>query len=108
MELQAKLQEETNERKNALEAYIYSLRNKLSAEYEQYITVSDKEALHNRLMQMEVGQPLSSLLRCSARHVMISCCGALTLLLLMLAHTGSRFAVELRVSLPMSDLMAVT
>lgn len=55
MELQAKLQEETSERKNALEAYIYSLRSKLSAEYEPYITESDKEALHNRLMQMEVG-----------------------------------------------------
>lgn len=54
LELQARLQEETNERKNALEAYIYSLRNKLSAEFESYIKESDKDVLNGKLTQMEV------------------------------------------------------
>lgn len=40
--LQAKVQEETNERKNALEAYVYSLRNKLYDVLAPYVTEGDK------------------------------------------------------------------
>ncbi len=40
--LQAKVQEETNERKNALEAYVYSLRNKLYDVLADYVSEVDK------------------------------------------------------------------
>ena len=48
------MQEETSERKNALEAYIYSLRNKLYDALAPYVTDDAKAALLGRLEEMEV------------------------------------------------------
>lgn len=48
-----KLQEDTNEAKNALEAYIYSLRNKLYESLAPYVKEADKEALVAQLTRME-------------------------------------------------------
>lgn len=52
--LQARVQEETSERKNALEAYIYSLRNKLYDQLSPYVTDDAKSALLAKLEEMEV------------------------------------------------------
>ncbi|WIA27991.1 hypothetical protein OEZ86_010580 [Tetradesmus obliquus] len=48
-----KLQEDTNEAKNALEAYIYDLRNKLYEALGQYVQEADREALSAQLSSME-------------------------------------------------------
>ncbi len=48
-----KLQEDTNEAKNALEAYIYSLRNKLYEGLSPYVREADREALSASLTSME-------------------------------------------------------
>ena len=57
MALQDRVQEETSERKNALEAYIYSLRNKLSDVLTPYVTEEDRAALLDRLEKAEVRPP---------------------------------------------------
>ena len=56
MALQDKVQEETAERKNALEAYIYSLRNKLCDRLADYVTTTDKENINQKLEAAEVLQ----------------------------------------------------
>lgn len=48
-----RLQEETNERKNALEAYVYSIRNRMYDSLAPYIKESDKEKLSATLQAME-------------------------------------------------------
>lgn len=53
MQAADKLQEETNERKNALEAYIYSLRNRLYGDLAAYVKPGDAEKLTSRLSDME-------------------------------------------------------
>lgn len=53
MALQDKVQEETSERKNALEAYIYSLRNKLSDQLAAYVTDDERADLSDRLEKAE-------------------------------------------------------
>ncbi|KXZ55613.1 hypothetical protein GPECTOR_2g1163 [Gonium pectorale] len=53
MQAADRLQEETNERKNALEGYVYDLRNKLYDVYAPYIKEADKEALQAELTAME-------------------------------------------------------
>ncbi|GFR48872.1 hypothetical protein Agub_g10723 [Astrephomene gubernaculifera] len=53
MQAADRLQEETNERKNALESYVYDLRNKLYDAYAPYIKPADKEALQAELTAME-------------------------------------------------------
>jgi len=55
MALQDKVQEATNEAKNALEAYVYSLRNKLYDQLSDYVTDDFKESTSRKLEQMEVG-----------------------------------------------------
>ena len=55
MALQDKIQEATNEAKNALEAYVYSLRNKLYDQLSDYVTDDFKESTSRKLEQMEVG-----------------------------------------------------
>jgi len=47
------LQEETNVKKNALEAYIYSLRNKMHESLAPYIKESDKDVLASTLQEVE-------------------------------------------------------
>lgn len=54
MALQDRVQEETSERKNALEAYIYSLRNKLADSLASYVTESEAETTRQRLDAAEV------------------------------------------------------
>ncbi|DBB16364.1 hypothetical protein WJX82_007687 [Trebouxia sp. C0006] len=53
MALQDKVQEATNEAKNALEAYVYSLRNKLYDQLSDYVTDDFKESTSRKLEQME-------------------------------------------------------
>lgn len=48
-----KLQEDTNEAKNALEAYIYGLRSKLYENLAPYVQEADREALSAQLSEME-------------------------------------------------------
>lgn len=55
MALQDRVQEETNEVKNALEAYVYSLRGKLADAYADYSTEQERSNASQRLEKMEVG-----------------------------------------------------
>lgn len=54
IELQKKRQDETNERKNAVEAYVYMLRNQLSDALSQYVTEQEQSSISNRLTETEV------------------------------------------------------
>lgn len=54
MALQDKIQEETSERKNALETYIYSLRNKLCDRLADYVTADESSDLSQKLEAAEV------------------------------------------------------
>ncbi len=45
--------EETNERKNALESYVYDMRNKLYDAYSDFIAEDDKAAFLKALDTME-------------------------------------------------------
>ena len=54
MALQDRVQEETNEKKNALEAYIYSLRGKLSEQLAPFASASERTSLDKLLEDMEV------------------------------------------------------
>ena len=54
MALQDRVQEETSERKNALESYIYSLRNKLADSLASYVTEAESENVRERLDKAEV------------------------------------------------------
>lgn len=51
--LQAKVQEETNERKNALEAYVYSLRNKLYDAWAPYVKEDDRARIVKQTEDLE-------------------------------------------------------
>lgn len=62
MALQDRVQEETSERKNALESYIYSLRNKLSDSLATYVTEAESENVRERLDKAEVSLFTYSLL----------------------------------------------
>jgi hypothetical protein len=53
--LQARIQGETNDAKNALEAYIYGLRNRLSDALAPHIREEAKAALLEKLEALEVG-----------------------------------------------------
>lgn len=54
IELQKKRQDETNERKNAVEAYVYMLRSQLSDALSQYVTEQEQSSISNRLTETEV------------------------------------------------------
>ena len=58
MALQDRVQEQTNEAKNALEAYVYGLRNKLYDQLSEFVTDDFKESTSKRLEQMEVESSL--------------------------------------------------
>lgn len=58
MALQDRVQEQTNEAKNALEAYVYGLRNKLYDQLSEFVTDDFKESTSKRLEQMEVTNKL--------------------------------------------------
>ncbi|XP_010538015.1 PREDICTED: heat shock 70 kDa protein 14 [Tarenaya hassleriana] len=53
MALQDRVMEETKDRKNAVEAYVYDMRNKLSDKYQEYITETDREAFLAKLQEVE-------------------------------------------------------
>ncbi|CAH2068019.1 unnamed protein product, partial [Thlaspi arvense] len=53
MALQDRVMEETKDRKNAVESYVYDMRNKLSDKYQEYITEPEREAFLARLQEVE-------------------------------------------------------
>ncbi|KAK3268430.1 hypothetical protein CYMTET_23068 [Cymbomonas tetramitiformis] len=53
MALQDRVMEETKDRKNAVEEYVYNMRNKLYAELESYVTEPAREALCAKLQETE-------------------------------------------------------
>ncbi len=54
IELQKKRQDETNERKNAVEAYVYGLRNQLSDALAPFVTEQEQATVSDKLNQTEV------------------------------------------------------
>nr|ACN40183.1 unknown [Picea sitchensis] len=53
MALQDRVMEETKEKKNAVEAYVYDMRNKLYEKYQAYVTESQREELTLKLQTVE-------------------------------------------------------
>ncbi|KAK8674673.1 hypothetical protein V6N13_032779 [Hibiscus sabdariffa] len=53
MALQDRVMEETKDKKNAVEAYVYDMRNKLSDKYHDFVTASEKEELTAKLQETE-------------------------------------------------------
>jgi heat shock protein 4 len=53
MALQDRVMEETKERKNAVEAYVYDMRNKLYEKYNDFVMSEDKEGLMVKLQEVE-------------------------------------------------------
>ncbi|MED6111330.1 hypothetical protein PIB30_051432 [Stylosanthes scabra] len=53
MALQDRVMEETKDKKNAVEAYVYDMRNKLNDRYHEFVTESEKEALITKLQEVE-------------------------------------------------------
>ncbi|KAH7443289.1 hypothetical protein KP509_02G028700 [Ceratopteris richardii] len=53
MALQDRVMEETKDKKNAVEAYVYDMRNKLYEKYSEYATDAEKEDLSAKLQDTE-------------------------------------------------------
>ncbi|MFS7980826.1 putative Heat shock protein 70 family [Helianthus anomalus] len=53
MALQDRVMEETKDKKNAVEAYVYDMRNKLHDKLHEFVTDSDREALMAKLQETE-------------------------------------------------------
>ena len=53
MALQDRVMEETKDKKNAVEAYVYDMRNKLYDKYEAFVTPSEKDELIAKLQEVE-------------------------------------------------------
>ncbi|KAG2287662.1 hypothetical protein Bca52824_047266 [Brassica carinata] len=53
MALQDRVMEETKDKKNAVESYVYDMRNKLSEKYHEYMTESEREAFLAKLQEVE-------------------------------------------------------
>eukprot|EP00262_Sarcandra_glabra_P020685 TRINITY_DN837_c0_g1_i1.p1 TRINITY_DN837_c0_g1~~TRINITY_DN837_c0_g1_i1.p1 ORF type:complete len:849 (+),score=222.13 TRINITY_DN837_c0_g1_i1:299-2845(+) len=53
MALQDRVMEETKEKKNAVEAYVYDMRNKLHDKYQDFVTASEKDELSAKLQEVE-------------------------------------------------------
>ncbi|KAJ8471026.1 hypothetical protein OPV22_025369 [Ensete ventricosum] len=53
MALQDRVMEETKDKKNAVEAYVYDMRNKLYDKYQDFVTPTEKEALITKLQEVE-------------------------------------------------------
>ncbi|KAL2932456.1 Heat shock 70 kDa protein 15 [Bienertia sinuspersici] len=51
--LQDRVMEETKDRKNAVEAYVYDMRNKLNDKYIEFVTPSEKDEFIARLQEVE-------------------------------------------------------
>ncbi|KAF8400774.1 hypothetical protein HHK36_014075 [Tetracentron sinense] len=53
MALQDRVMEETKDKKNAVEAYVYDMRNKLHDKYHDFVTASEREELIAKLQEVE-------------------------------------------------------
>lgn len=53
MALQDRVMEETKDKKNAVEAYVYDMRNKLYDKYQEFVTEPEKEQFIARLQEVE-------------------------------------------------------
>ncbi|XP_074275972.1 heat shock 70 kDa protein 14-like [Silene latifolia] len=53
MALQDRVMEETKDRKNAVEAYVYDMRNKLNDKYYEFVTPSEKDEFIATLQEVE-------------------------------------------------------
>ncbi|XP_054784464.1 heat shock 70 kDa protein 15-like [Prosopis cineraria] len=53
MALQDRVMEETKDRKNAVEAYVYDMRNKLADKYQDFVTASEREEFSAKLQEVE-------------------------------------------------------
>ncbi|GMI82066.1 heat shock protein 91 [Hibiscus trionum] len=53
MALQDRVMEETKDKKNAVEAYVYDMRNKLSDKYHDFVTAPEKEEFTAKLQETE-------------------------------------------------------
>ncbi|KAL9368589.1 hypothetical protein Peur_039788 [Populus x canadensis] len=53
MALQDRVMEETKEKKNAVEAYVYDMRNKLSDRYQEFVTDPEREGFTAKLQETE-------------------------------------------------------
>jgi len=53
MALQDRVMEETKDKKNAVEAYVYDMRNKLHDKYEEFVTAPEREELTAKLQEVE-------------------------------------------------------
>ncbi|XP_004506856.1 heat shock 70 kDa protein 15-like [Cicer arietinum] len=53
MALQDRVMEETKDKKNAVEAYVYETRNKLNDKYHDFVTASEREDLTAKLQEVE-------------------------------------------------------
>ncbi|XP_043723280.1 heat shock 70 kDa protein 15-like isoform X2 [Telopea speciosissima] len=53
MALQDRVMEETKDRKNAVEAYVYDMRNKLNDKLQEFVTSSEGEGLIAKLQEVE-------------------------------------------------------
>ncbi|WJX42853.1 hypothetical protein P8452_30036 [Trifolium repens] len=53
MALQDRVMEETKDKKNAVEAYVYDMRNKLNDKYHEFVIASEREALTAKLQEVE-------------------------------------------------------
>ncbi|XP_048439740.1 heat shock 70 kDa protein 15-like [Pyrus x bretschneideri] len=53
MALQDRVMEETKDKKNVVEAYVYDMRNKLNDKYQEFVTKPEKEAFIAKLQEVE-------------------------------------------------------
>ncbi|MQL77391.1 hypothetical protein Taro_009814 [Colocasia esculenta] len=53
MALQDRVMEETKDRKNAVEAYVYEMRNKLHSHYQDFVTDAEREDFTAKLQEVE-------------------------------------------------------
>ncbi|KAL9274614.1 Heat shock 70 kDa protein 15-like protein [Drosera capensis] len=53
MALQDRIMEETKDKKNAVEAYVYDMRNKLNDKYHEFVTPSEKDDFIAKLQEAE-------------------------------------------------------
>ncbi|XP_059645480.1 heat shock 70 kDa protein 15-like [Cornus florida] len=53
MALQDRVMEETKDKKNAVEAYVYDMRNKLYDKYQEFVTDSEREEFIAKLQEVE-------------------------------------------------------
>uniref|UniRef100_A0A7N0TRT0 Uncharacterized protein n=1 Tax=Kalanchoe fedtschenkoi TaxID=63787 RepID=A0A7N0TRT0_KALFE len=53
MALQDRVMEETKDKKNAVEAYVYDMRNKLYDKYQDFVAEAERDALISKLQEVE-------------------------------------------------------